>query len=69
MFLVFVACLIASPTTCEEEHLRLPNGASSLQSCWTGAPALLIAWEKDHPDRRAAMDWRCVPESRLQRRS
>ncbi|GAB6843907.1 hypothetical protein HNR00_002340 [Methylorubrum rhodinum] len=69
MFLVFVACLIAAPTRCEEERLRLPDGASTVQACWTGAPALLIEWEKAHPDYKASMDWRCVPESRLQRRS
>ncbi len=69
MYLVFAACLIATPADCEEERLRLPAETSTVQACWTGAPALLIEWERGHPDRRASMDWRCVPESRLQRRS
>ena len=69
MFIVFAACLIATPETCSEEYLRVPDTIVTSTACLIGAPGLLIEWEKEHPGRRARMDFRCVPESKLQRRS
>lgn len=69
MFIVFAACLIASPDSCSEEHVRAPDSMVTSTACLIGAPGILIEWEKAHPDRRARMDFRCVPEGRLERRS
>lgn len=69
MFIVFSACLIGAPATCSEEHVRVPDYITTSTACWVGAPPIIIAWEREHPDRKAAMDYRCVPENRLERRS
>ena len=69
MFLVFTECLISLPSVCSDAHVPIPDDVSSTTACWVGAPAIIIEWEKQHPDRKAAMDWRCVPANRLERRS
>lgn len=69
MFIVFYACLISAPDSCSEEYLRAPETILTSTACLIGAPPLLIEWERQHPDRRPRMDFRCVPEARLERRS
>ncbi len=69
MFIVFAACLLSAPDSCSEEYLRAPDTMITSTACLMGAPGLLIEWEHQHPDRKPRMDFRCVPESKLQRRS
>lgn len=56
--LVFVACLTASPATCEEHGLLYQD--LSPHTCVMGAQPALADWIAGHPDYRIAR-WTCRP--------
>ena len=55
--LVFVACVIAAPETCEERSLAYVGRTDSFR-CMVTAPQYLAGWVEEHPDWRIA-SWRC----------
>lgn len=56
--IVFLFCLIASPTQCEEH--RLPGIAlNTMNECMTNGQTMAITWLDDHP-KWALSRWRCV---------
>ncbi len=54
--LVFVACLAATPTTCEERRMQYVN--VSLMECMMGAQPQLAQWSETHPGWRVGR-WQC----------
>lgn len=61
--LVFVACLIASPESCEERTLSFLSQSGPM-ACMIQAPPTLAAWTAEHPGLKVT-SWRCEdPEHR-----
>ena len=58
MELVVLACLIATPNTCQEDRVRFSMEPISGQACMVGAPPLLAEWTLSHPAWRVAR-WSC----------
>jgi hypothetical protein len=59
--IIFVFCLLASPTQCQEQ--KLPGVAlSTMNECMTNGQSLAITWLEDHP-KWALARWRCVTGS------
>jgi len=56
--LIVLACLIAIPDNCHEEHLRFSMEPVAGQACMVGAPPLLAQWSMTRPAWRVAR-WRC----------
>ena len=56
--LIVLACLIAVPENCHEEHLRFSMEPVAGQACMVGAPPLLAQWSMSRPAWRVAR-WRC----------
>ena len=55
--LLFVACLIGEPETCEEKSLVFAEGLSRM-ACMSAAQPQLARWAIDHPGWRIA-EWSC----------
>jgi hypothetical protein len=57
--LIFIACSLASPTSCHEQHL-LFQSQGSLKACVMQAQPYLAQWVGEHPGFRIARyhcDW------------
>lgn len=54
--LVFLACLTASPTACEERSMLYTD--ISPRACLMGAQPELAKWVQTHPRWRIA-EWKC----------
>lgn len=55
--LVFTACLISSPTQCEDKHLTFAENMNPLQ-CLMGAQPELAKWNEAHP-KWQINKWKC----------
>jgi hypothetical protein len=54
--IVFVFCLLASPTQCQEQ--RAPSESLSMMGCIVDGERLALFWLADHPKWTLAR-WRC----------
>ena len=64
--LVFVTCLVGSPTDCRKRELPIYEPISQMV-CLTGAQAELARWRETHPGWRV-VQWRCgAPDQRKAR--
>jgi len=55
--LVFTACLVATPETCEDRHLTFAESLSPMQ-CLMGAQPELAKWSEAHPKWEIGK-WKC----------
>lgn len=63
MELLFIACLVGQPDSCEEKSLQFVDIPSHM-ACMMGAQPQLARWVQDHPEWRIAQ-WTCrIPGQR-----
>ena len=62
--LIFVTCLSASPTDCQERSLLYTD--ISPMTCLMDAQPELAKWVQSHPSWKVA-NWRCAPVSNLEK--
>jgi hypothetical protein len=55
--LIITVCAIASPASCEEQHLQFAWSGSP-QQCAMSAPPYIAQWIGEHP-KWTAVRWRC----------
>jgi hypothetical protein len=58
MEIIVLACLIAAPNLCHEEHLHFSMEPIANRTCALGAPPLIAQWSTTRPAWRVAR-WRC----------
>lgn len=56
--LIFVVCLAASPTSCEDKAMQFPD--INVMTCTLGAQPQLAQWVNEHPGWRVQR-WTCRP--------
>jgi len=61
MFLVFVACLIASPVECRQEQMPIEIESASPMACMMQAQPALAKWINSHPKYRISK-WQCTTQ-------
>ena len=64
MFIVLSVCLMSSPQTCREEHLRWSLEASNSVACLLNAQEVIAKWQESHTEW-VIQRWRCAPKGAL----
>ena len=64
MFIVLSVCLMSSPQTCREEHLRWSLEASNSMACVLSAQEVIAKWHESHTEW-VIQRWRCAAKGAL----
>lgn len=57
--LIITACLLASPDSCRDHHLRLTLQGGDPGQCMYSSPPRVALWGQMHPGWRIT-SWRCA---------
>jgi len=56
--IIFITCMLGSPTECREERIPFPFAGESVRQCAIYAPPQLAQWQENHP-KWMVKRWKC----------